>query len=139
MRVVVRSFLLLTIVVCLPAPAEASGTPTLQVKELSTKGAESPVAYLKALNLRGPMLATCYGSKEFLDKASPIEAFFAVTVAGLPSSVNVSNVSDPTNGDLGSCLIDQLGKVRFPASDGPVEVKALLGPAPPSKRGDTRG
>lgn len=110
-------------------PATASGSPSLQVKELSTKGAASPVAYLNALNRRGPMLATCYGSKEALTNAALIEAFLEVAPDGVPGSVNVANVDDPSNGDLAACLLKQLDKVRFPAAEGPVEVKAVLGPA----------
>lgn len=113
-----------------PRSATASGSPSLHVKELSTKGAASPVAYLKALNRRGPMLATCYGSKEALTNAAPIEAFLEVGPDGVPGAVNVTNVDDPSNGDLAACLLKQLDKVRFPASEGPVEVKAVLGPAP---------
>jgi len=133
-RVVIYSFALFVVAICWPIFAEASGPPALQVKELSTKGATSPVDYLNALNRRGPMLATCYGSKDALTKAAPIEAFLDVSADGLPNAVNITNVQDPTNGELSACLVKQLDKVRFPAADGVVEVKVLLGPAPPPKK-----
>ena len=130
MRAVIPFLFLCAMVLVQPRPATAGGSPSLQVKELSTKGVASPVAYLNALNRRGPMLATCYGSKEALTNAAPIEAFLEVTSDGVPGSVNVANVDDPSNSDLAACLLKQLDKVRFPASEGPVEVKAVLGPAP---------
>ena len=130
MRCVVPSLLLCAMALVPLRSAIAGGSPSLHVKELSTKGAASPVAYLQALNRRGPMLATCYGSKEALTNAAPIEAFLEVGLDGVPAAVNVTNVDDPANGDLAACLLKQLDKVRFPVAEGPVEVKAVLGPAP---------
>ena len=133
MRSAFPSLFFCSMVLAQARSAHASGSPSLRVKELSTKGVASPVAYLNALNRRGPMLATCYGSKEALTNAAPIEAFLEVAPDGVPGSVNVTNVDDPSNGDLAACLLKQLDKVRFPAAQGPVEVKAVLGPAPAEK------
>jgi hypothetical protein len=116
-----------------PAAAWAGGAPALQVKEMSAKKVDSPVEYLNALNLRGPMLATCYGSKDVLARATPIEAFLDVAKDGAPSSVNVSLAGADATPELEACLLSQLSKARFPPADRSVEIKVILGPAPPPR------
>ena len=115
--------------------AGANVSPALEVKELSTKGADSPVAYLVSLNRRGPMLATCFGSKETALEAEPFEAFLDVAASGVPGAVNVSNVGRNSTPELEACLLNQLGKVRFPEAESNVEVKVVLGPVSDEEKG----
>jgi hypothetical protein len=131
----VRSFHLSVVVVAslasVPGVAWSGGAPAMQVKEMTAKGVESPGVYLNAINRRGPMLATCYGSREALAEAKPFEAFLEVGKDGLPKLVNVSVAGDSLDVELDGCLLTQLNKVRFPEADKKVEVKVVLEPAPP--------
>jgi len=122
----------------MPAVASAGGAPTLQVQEMSAKKVDSPVEYLNALNLRGPMLATCYGSKGVLAGAKPFEGFLDVGMDGVPGSVNVSLAAGEATVELEGCLLSQLSKARFPEADRRVEIKVIMGPAPPPRSTDAR-
>ena len=133
MRSVFLSFVFLVVQASLSAVAWAGGAPALHVKEMSAKKVASPVEYLNALNLRGAMLATCYGSREVLAAAKPFEAFLDVGRDGLPSSVNVSLSGATATAELEACLLAQLSKARFPEADRSVEIKVVLGPAPPTR------
>ncbi len=136
MRSVLLSPFLVSVLVSVPVLASAGGAPALQVKEMSAKKVDSPVEYLNALNLRGPMLATCYGSKDVLAEAKPFEAFLDVGRDGSPTSVNVALAGGEATADLESCLLSQLSKTRFPEADRSIEVRVTLGPAPPPRTDD---
>ena len=129
-RAVVPSLFFCSMVLAQPRSATASGSPSLHVKEPVDQGgciarclpesaqpARSDACHLLRIQ-RGP------------HNAAPIEAFLEVGPDGVPGAVNVTNVDDLSNGDLAACLLKCTDKVRFPASEGPVEVKAVLGPAP---------
>ena len=133
MRSVFLSAILFVVQAHLSAVAWAGGAPALQVKEMSAKKVDSPVEYLNALNLRGPMLATCYGSKDILAGSKPFEAFLDVGRDGIPSSVNVSLAGGAATAELEGCLLAQLSKARFPEAERSVEIKVILGPAPPTR------
>lgn len=113
-----------------PSIAAAGGAPALHVQELAAKGVPSTGPYLRAINRRGPMLATCYGSREALDAAQPFEAFIEVGKSGTPQLVNLQAVREGASPELDACLLMQLDKVRFPEGKRVIELSILLGPAP---------
>lgn len=114
-----------------PSAALASGAPALEVQELSTKGVPDAGPYLLALNRRGPMLATCFGSREAMEASQPFEAFVEVGKDGLPKLVNLQAVRDGSDPTMDACLLSQLNKARFPEAGKRIELKIILGPALP--------
>jgi len=116
------------------APALAGGAPSLHVQEMAAKGADNPGPYIRAINRRGPMLATCFGSREAMQASEPFEAFLEVGKDGLPKLVNLQAVRDGSNPELDACLLSQLDKARFPEAEKKVEVSVVLAPAPPPEK-----
>lgn len=123
------------VVVCLlsvlfSVTAQASGTPSLAVQELAVKAVDNPGPYLLAINRRGPMLATCYGSREAMEASKPFEVFIEVGTDGVPAMVNLQAIRGATTAETDGCLLSQLNKARFPEAGKAVELRATMGPAP---------
>jgi hypothetical protein len=109
--------------------ARADGAPAIAVKELSTRGVLIPGPYLLALNRRGPMLATCFGTREAMEAVDPFEAFMTVGLDGRPSLVSLQGTDQTAGEDLDGCLVRQLDKARFPEANRAVELSVILAPA----------
>ena len=114
--------------------AWASGAPSLHVVEMAVKGVKDPVAYTSAANRRGPMLATCFGTKEAMRASDPFEVFMEVAVDGTVQLVSLGRANKANALEVDACLLSQLDKARFPESDRVVKLRMTLAPAPERQR-----
>ena len=112
------------------AVSQASGAPSLHVVEMAVKGVKSPLAYTAATNRRGPMLATCFGTKEAMRASDPFEVFMEVAPDGSVQLVSLGRANKPNAPEVDACLLSQLDKANFPEADRLVKLRMTLGPAP---------
>ncbi len=110
--------------------AFAGGAPSLHVVEMAVKGVKAPTAYISATNRRGPMLATCFGSKEAMRKTDPFEVSMEVAFDGSVQLVSLGRANEANPIEVDACLLSQLNKARYPESDQVVKLRMTLGPAP---------
>lgn len=113
----------------------ASGAPSLVVVEMAVKGVKDPLPYTTATNRRGPMLATCFGTKEAMRTSDPFEVFIEVAADGTVQLVSLGRANKANAPEVDACLLSQLDKARFPESDRLVKLRMTLGPAP-ERQGD---
>ena len=111
----------------------ASGAPALHVTEMAVKAVKNPVVYTAAANRRGPMLATCFGTKEAMRASEPFEVFMEVAPDGTVQLVSLGRADQTNAPEVDVCLLTQLDKARFPESDRVVKLQMTLAPAPESE------
>ena len=97
---------------------------------MSVKGVKDPVAYVAATNRRGPMLATCFGSKEAMFATDAFEASVEVAPDGSVRQVTLGRANEANPPEVDACLLTQLDKARYPESDRVVKLRMTLEPAP---------
>jgi len=112
------------------AVAWASGAPSLHVVEMAVKGVKDPIAYISATNRRGPMLATCFGTKEAMRQSDPFEVSMEVATDGTVQLVSLGRANKANPVEVDACLLSQLNKARYPEADRVVKLRMTLGPAP---------
>lgn len=113
------------------------GAPSLSVQEMDLTGADDASAYLAATNRRGPMLAACYGSREALSSAVPVEAFLEVGKDGKVKLVSLAATAEGNSPELDACLLSHLNKARYPETARSVTLKLRLAPySPPTDDDD---
>jgi len=110
--------------------ASAGGAPSLHVVEMAVKGVKAPIDYISATNRRGPMLATCFGTKEAMRKSDPFEVAMEVAPNGSVQLVSLGRANQANPVEVDGCLLSQLNKTRFPEADQVVKLRMTLGPAP---------
>ncbi len=123
--------------VVIPA-AHAEGTPAVEVQELQSKGLRDVGMYIAATNRRGPMLATCFGSREALEAAPPFEAYLEIAKDGTVQLVSLQSVREGSDSEVDDCLMSQLNKLRYPEADTVISLRVTFAPAraeaPPPER-----
>lgn len=109
----------------LPAAALAQGAPSLFIGEVSLKGASGADAYVQAVGLRTAVMAACFGSQAALDKGVRLEAYLDLDPKGGLRNLSLQSAGGE-RAEVDICLLEELNKVRFPAAEGPVELRIVL-------------